>query len=44
MHEHEGYPTPHPTSLPHDTMTMRNRREDMSLAQDRDEDAEDGGT
>jgi predicted Zn-ribbon and HTH transcriptional regulator len=44
MHEHEGYPTPHPTSLPHDTMTMRNRREDMSLAQDRDEEAEDGYT
>lgn len=42
MHSHEGYETPHPTSLPHDTFTGREKREDMRLSAGDRADLEEG--
>lgn len=39
MHSHEGYETPHPSSMPHDTLTARGKREDVSLSEDDSEDS-----
>jgi len=41
MHQHEGYPAVHPSSLPHDTLTHRGKREDLNLSNDAREARED---
>lgn len=41
MHSHQGYETPHPSSMPHDTMTERGKNADVSLSNDAREARED---
>jgi hypothetical protein len=41
MHSHEGYPSVHPSSLPHDTLTQRGKREGLNLSNDAREARED---